>query len=217
MSDVEPQDIITPDAVQPNGDNSDPTDEAAIRAAFADRLQGNPADDVWANPVEPEDDELGDEIVPVSNGWLRVTIGGQLFKLDRPSLGELRRLESAREVDSETLDKLQESLKPAAEADLATARAIQDEAITLGDDNVVRKFQLDSQTSALTTKAMARNQILVRRAEDLRESWWRLVFEILSRPKIELPEQTPAWVGDPMLQQHVIDHWRRSPLARGRR
>jgi hypothetical protein len=164
--------------------------------------------------VEPEPDEEGDAIVFVRNGWIRITIAGQLHKLRRPFLGELHTLEQSLESATHDLRELQESLKEANSEDLAHAQRIADEAKGLRDDSA-RKIELDDESVALAIKAMERNRAVDKMARELRAMWWQQVFKTLTPPGHPEPEEAPSWVEDITLQQRVVSHWRSAPLAHG--
>lgn len=166
--------------------------------------------------AEPDDDELGDEIVLVRNGWVRMTIAGRLYKLRRPFFGELRDLEASAESDRDVLTELNNTLRAESNEHLARAKEIEEEAKGLADDSP-RKLELDEEATSLTLAAFKRQTTIMRRAGELRESWWRQVFETLSPPGHEKPRDMPAWIDDAQMQQRIVDHWRTAPLAYGNR
>lgn len=179
---------------------------------LAQSLQGTPQD-----LAEPEEDELGDDLVFVRNGWLRVVLAGETFKLRRPFLGELRDLELSCEADIETLTELSREMHRQTDEYLQRAREIETEAKDLNGEQPDLKRALDRETSELTLGATKLSRGVVRTAQDLRAKWWTQVFKTLTPPGSSEPAQLPSWVGDATLQQRVIEHWRSFPLGRGSR
>lgn len=167
--------------------------------------------------AEPEEDEISDDLVFVRNGWLRVTVNGTECKLRRPFLGELRDLELARETDTEALQALQAEMRDKTDQLLERARAIEAEATSLNGEDPQRKQVLDVEATQLGMTAQKESRRLIREAQDRRARWWELVFKALTPPGHTKPNKNhyPAWVGDPTVQQRVIEHWQASPLARG--
>lgn len=167
--------------------------------------------------VEPDEDEVSDDLVFVKNGWLRVTVNGNLCKLRRPFLGELRDLELSREADVELLQARQREMRAATDALLERARAIEVEAKALNGEQPERKQALDLEATELGVTAQRESRKLIREAQDLRAKWWEQVFKTLTPPGHTKPNKNhyPAWVGDATVQQRVIEHWQASPLARG--
>lgn len=167
--------------------------------------------------VEPEEDEVGDDLVFVRNGWLRITVNGKEHKLRRPFLGELRDLELARETDTEALRQRQQEMRQTTDALLQRAQAIEVEARALNGEEPERKRALDLEATDLGLSAQRESQKLIREAQDRRAKWWELVFKALTPPGHGKPSKNhyPAWVGDATVQQRVIEHWQASPLVRG--
>lgn len=191
------------------------TDESVVKLAgqLAAQLQSTQVD-----LAEPEDDELGDDLVFVRNGWLRVTIAGETYKLRRPFLGELRDLELSREADIETLTELSKEMHKKTDEMQRRGAEIQAEARSLNGGDPDRKRTLDQEASHMALEASRLSREVVRKAQDLRAKWWEQTFETLTPPpkrRRPKPEQLPSWVGDANLQQRVIEHWQSSPLARG--
>jgi hypothetical protein len=164
--------------------------------------------------VDPDDDEPGDEILFVRNGWIRVTIAGVLYKLRRPFLGELRDLEAAIDAGAEELKALAEDLKVRERADQARADEIRAERDVEGVAPA-RIAELDDAATELALALQARFVEVHKKSRDLRAEWWRQAFEMLTPPGHEPPTSMPAWVGDVALQNQVITHWQSNPLARG--
>jgi hypothetical protein len=167
--------------------------------------------------VDPEEDEVSDDLVFVKNGWLRVTVNGSQCKLRRPFLGELRDLELSRETDVEALQVRQREMRLTTDALLERARAIEVEARALNGEHPERKQALDLEATELGLTAQKESRKLIREAQDLRAKWWEQVFKTLTPPGHAKPNKNhyPAWVGDATVQQRVIEHWQASPLARG--
>jgi hypothetical protein len=206
----------------------DVTPDAAVEEAEAEDspTQAPPAANEMAQQItdaiaalrpemaEPEDDELDEEIVFVRNGWIRVTIAGQLHKLRRPFLGELRDLDLSREADQEVLNEKNKELRDKTDLLLVRAREIEDLA---NEENIdpQRKTALDVEATQLALRANTESRALVREAHAIRAAWWEQVFKVLTPPSYEVPEQMPAWIGDVSLQVRAIEHWQTVPLGRG--
>lgn len=167
--------------------------------------------------VEPDDDEAGDLIQFVKNGWIRYTIAGVAYKLRRPFLGELRQLEASKEAGIDDLDESNKTELTDAEKDMEKAKKLQKDAQALTDstEDQRKKLRLDKQASDLARKAMKRQQLLIERTDEFRVNWWAEVFKTLTPPGNSVPTDVPAWVTDPMLMEQVLAHWRTAPLAYG--
>lgn len=166
--------------------------------------------------AEPDEDELGDDLVFVRNGWLRVMVAGEVYKLRRPFLGELRDLELSRETDNETLVAANKEMREKTSELLKRAHEIEIEARGLNGGNPERKSELDHEATQFAFEATRLSRQVIRQAQDLRAGWWEQVFQTLAPPgRKRVPKQLPSWVGDGQLQQRVIEHWQSSPLARG--
>lgn len=166
--------------------------------------------------AEPEEDEFDEEIVFVRNGWIRVTIAGQLHKLRRPFLGELRDLDLSRESDQEALNQKNAEMRKRTDVLMARAREIEAEA-NQDDITPQRKTELDAEATHLAVQANTESRAMIREANATRAAWWEQVFQVLTPPGYKPPEQLPAWIGDVVLQQRVISHWQTVPLGRGDR
>ncbi len=165
--------------------------------------------------AEPEEDE-GDSLVFVRNGWIRFTIAGKPYKLRRPFLGELRDLEVAWETDQEALTMGHNQLKLDSQELLDEAAKLEAEAAEI-EGQTRRKIELDIEASHLALKASAESRKLQRKAQDLRAEWWAQVFKLLTPHPQDPPpaDQVPSWVANIDLQQRAIAHWQSAPLGRG--
>lgn len=164
--------------------------------------------------AEPEDDEAGDAIVFVRNGWIRFTIAGVMYKLRRPFLGELRQLEGILDHASEELKLLAEDMRERETADRETADRIKTE-VEAGDVSEVRRAELDDEATQLAVNLQVRMLEVSRKGRDLREQWYLAAFEMLTPPGHTSPPSMPAWVGDAQMQAQIIMHWQSAPLAPG--
>lgn len=194
--------------------------------------------------VEPDEDETGDEIVFVRNGWVRITIAGVLYKLRRPFLGELRDLEATMDHGNEELRRLADKMRDVEHSEQALADANAAEAreldrppeLTDKDWRVIlklsdrdreelaalhsrqlatRRNQLNEANTALMLRLQERLREVTRTDRQLREGWWAQAFKLLTPPGHPEPPQMPSWVGNAVLQNQIIQHWQSNPLALG--
>lgn len=208
MVDVE-QDAATDETEAEDGPAEDPAAATEVAQQITDALAA-----LRPKLAEPEDDELDEEIVFVRNGWIRVTIAGQLHKLRRPFLGELRDLDLSREADQEVLNQKNKELRERTDTLLVRAREIESLA-NEEDVDPQRKADLDVEATQLALQANVDSRALVRDAHAIRAAWWEQVFKVLTPPGYEVPEQMPAWIGDISLQVRAVEHWQMVPLGHG--
>lgn len=197
---------------------SEPSTNEAVAAAALEAAQriNTALESIRPELAEPDEDELDEEIVFVRNGWIRVTIAGRLHKLRRPFLGELRDLDLSREADQEVLNQKNRELREQTDELLEQAQAIEAQA-NAPDVEPKRATELNAEATQLALKAHTASRALVREAHRTRAAWWEQVFQTLTPPGYQPPENMPAWIGDAALQQRVIDHWQMVPLGRGDR
>lgn len=108
-----------------------------------------------------------------------------------------------------------------AAGDDAAVRRLQTEARKLSREHPPERFderidQLNTDLAELSIKVNERIKQVQRFSREARKNWWQQVFTMLTPSGHPEPPQMPAWVGDPILVQQVLEHWQSSPLAHGR-
>lgn len=155
---------------------------------------------------DPEDDEPGDRVELVGNGWTRFHIDGQRYRLRRPFFGELRTLRLAQEAGNDELSELADQGRLAADK-------IAEEAEKIDQDTEMTPGRRNTAIRKLRAKNIQEGRKLTVATEDMHLGWWAKVFETLAVDGT--PSDWPAWIIDPKLPNQVMQHWRSAPLARG--
>lgn len=171
--------------------------------------------------VEPDEDEVefGSEMVFVRTGLTRFYLDGTKHILRRPTLGELHDLETSKDSGSDELQEFNKTVTERTNEIRERAKEIEAEAKKLDaeEPGSLRRGELDEETARIVHEAMREQASVMRKADEIRELWWKEVFAVLTPPGHGEPPYLPSWVGDPGLPDQMIIHWRSSPLAYGNR
>lgn len=167
------------------------------------------------------DDKSGSElpVTLVNNGTVRLTVGGKLYRLRRPKMGEFRQL---REAIQEVNDEIE-----------AKARALQHEA-TLIDRQVLELLGLPAdadgeavadaerqlpmvaeEITKLRSEARQHGRQFTDEAEAARLGWAHQVLLTLSQDGAPALEDLEPWMATARWWASLLAHWQSVPLGLG--
>ena len=175
---------------------------------------------VAAPPAEPDpgaepegEQEAGEGVVLVRTGWIRFTIGGDLYRLRPPFLKELKRLRFALEEMADNLADVQEDVE-------ATGLAIAEEQVALEQKADLTPTQRAAERNALRKRSREAARALNEQREAETLSWFRQAFKTLcvddTSKWIDDFDEYPSWATSGILPHTMMRHWRAAPLGRGK-
>lgn len=165
-----------------------------------------------APPTDPDEPLAHDGPTFVHNGIIRFPMAGQVVRVRRPFLGELKALRLA-------LQDVQDQIAERSREVGAVARGFQERGQELAQQ--LRDKSIDrAEFDRLAAELGAEDQRTARELDAWREQamldWWRdAVFDPLALDPV--PDQLgwPMWILDRTLPGKCIQHWRTVPSGPG--
>ena len=174
--------------------------------------------DAGSNGEAAHDDEQDPDgqWTTYATGGASVKIGGKVYRIRRPDMGQLRKLREALQAAADSIrvqadDNQREQLKRQARIDRLNAEvdALDNQAPGY-DAEVDRRFD---ERRAIAEEDLAAGRQTLDHVDAAYLEWWQQVFQTLTLTGV--PDRWPSWAADAMACQAIMAHWRDNPLARG--